>query len=49
VCIGQPGSLNVGGTWHPAHFPLPLNTSLPRLAASALKKLAGGGGAFSAS
>ena len=49
VCIGQPGSVNIGGTWHSAQRALPLNTTLPRRAASASKLPAGGGGALSAS
>ena len=33
VCIGQPGSLKVGGTWQVAQRALPLNSFSPQAAA----------------
>ena len=44
-----PGSVKSGGTWQVEHFPLPLNTSLPRAAAAVSKLPLGGVGAGMAS
>ncbi len=45
VCRFHPGSVKIGGTWHVAHFALPLKTSIPRPAPFASKLPVGGVGA----
>ena len=49
VCIGQPGSVNRGGTWQRLQSALPLNTACPRAAAAGSKLPGGGFGAARAS
>ena len=43
VCMFQPGSVKIGGTWHVAQRALPLKTSLPRARRPRIEAAARGG------
>ena len=45
VCIFQPGSVKIGGTWQLAQLAFPLKIALPRAAMTESNEFVGGFGA----